>query len=169
MGLPGAGKSTVARALESQLGLRRVCRDAIRQAMFPRCDYTFLEKRAAFRSVLLAIEINCLLGVSTVVDGMTFSRREDYDQIVALAFAHGFGVLPLFIDCPLELARARVASDHAAGAHVAADRDAALVTRVALRFAPPPAAAVRIDARLPAVDVCRLAVAEVAARLGARA
>lgn len=169
MGLPGAGKSTVARALESRLGLRRVCRDAIRQAMFPHCDYTFLEKRAAFRSVLLAIEINCLLGASTVVDGMTFSRREDYDQIVALAFAHGFDVLPLLIDCPPDLARARVAKDRAAGAHVAADRDAALVTRVALRFAPPPAAAVRIDARLPVAEVCRLAVSEVAARLGARA
>lgn len=37
IGLPGAGKSTVARALEQQLGLRRVCRDAIRHALFPHC------------------------------------------------------------------------------------------------------------------------------------
>src|SRR6478736_4260144 len=70
IGLPGAGKSTVARTLERRLGLRRVCRDAIRQAMFPRCDYTFIEKRAAFRTVLLAVEINCLLGEPTVIDGM---------------------------------------------------------------------------------------------------
>ena len=85
IGLPGAGKSTVARTLERRLGLRRVCRDAIRQAMFPRCDYTFIEKRAAFRTVLLAIEINCLLGEPSVIDGMTFSRREDFDEVVALA------------------------------------------------------------------------------------
>ena len=74
IGLPGAGKSTIARALEQQLDLRRVCRDAIRHAMFPRCDYSFVEKRAAFRTVLLAVEINCLLGDSSVIDGMTFSR-----------------------------------------------------------------------------------------------
>jgi predicted kinase len=166
MGLPGAGKSLVAGALERQLGLRRVCRDAIRQAMFPQCDYTFLEKRAAFRGLMLALEINCLLGASSVIDGMTFSRRQDYDQVAALAAAHGADLLPLLIDCPPDLARARVAQDLAAGRHAAADRDPALVTAVALRFEAPPAAALRIDARLPAADVCRLAVAEVAARLG---
>src|SRR6185312_17112682 len=77
IGLPGAGKSVVARALEDQLGLRRVCRDAIRQAMFPKCSYSFAEKRAAFRSMLVALEVNCLLGESSVLDGMTFSRRRD--------------------------------------------------------------------------------------------
>src|SRR3954463_13078399 len=105
MGLPGAGKSTVARTLERRLGLRRVCRDAIRQAMFPRCEYSFVEKRAAFRTVLLAVEINCLLGEPTVIDGMTFSRRADFDELYARAERHGYDVLPLFIDCPIALAR----------------------------------------------------------------
>src|SRR5690349_10105105 len=72
IGLPGAGKSLVARALEDQLGLRRVCRDAIRHAMFPKCSYSFAEKRAAFRGMLLALEINCMLGASSVLDGVTF-------------------------------------------------------------------------------------------------
>src|SRR5689334_19957821 len=77
IGLPGAGKSVVARALEDQLGLRRVDRDTIRHAMFPKCSYSFAEKRAAFRSMLLALEINCMLGASSVIDGVTFSRRRD--------------------------------------------------------------------------------------------
>jgi predicted kinase len=171
IGLPGAGKSVVARAIEDQLGIRRVCRDAIRHAMFPRCDYSFVEKRAAFRTLLLAVEINCLLGESSVIDGMTFSRREDYDQVVALADAHGLDILPLLIDCPPAIARERIARDRVSGdllgsGHPAADREPELVDIVARRFDAPPAAAIRIDAMRPMAEVCRLAVAEVAARIG---
>lgn len=162
MGLPGAGKSTVARAIERELDMRRVCRDAIRAAMFPRCDHSYVEKRAAFRSVLLALEINCALDASSVVDGMTFSRRDDYERVAALAAEHGADILPLLIECTPALARERVAND---SAHPAGDRQPALVDEVAARFEAPPEYAVRIDARLPAADMCRLAVAAVAAHL----
>lgn len=165
MGLPGAGKSTVARMLERRLGLRRVCRDAIRQAMFPRCDYTFIEKRAAFRTVLLAVEINCLLGEPSVIDGMTFSRRGDFDEVASLADRHGFDVLPLLIDCPAALARERIARALAERRHPAEDREPELVDIVARRFDAPPAASIRIDGARPMEEVCRLALAEVAARL----
>jgi predicted kinase len=133
--------------------------------MFPRCDYTFIEKRAAFRTVLLAVEINCLLGEPSVIDGMTFSRREDFDEVAALADRHGFDVLPILIDCPPALARERIARDLADGRHPAEDREPELVDLVARRFDAPPAAAIRIDAARPMEEVCRLAVAEVAARL----
>jgi predicted kinase len=165
MGLPGAGKSTIARALEQELGLRRVCRDQIRAAMFPCCDHSFIEKRAAFRAVLLAIEINGLLGASSVVDGMTFSRREDFERIAELAARCDFIALPLLVECPPALARERIARDLAAAAHPAADRIPALVDAVLARYEPTPASALRVDGTLPVADMCRLAVAEVAMRL----
>ena len=70
MGLPGAGKSVVARMLEREFDLRLVSRDAIRAAMFPRCEHSFAEKQAALHGVVLAIEINGLLGASSVIDGV---------------------------------------------------------------------------------------------------
>ncbi|MEO5561596.1 MAG: AAA family ATPase [Dokdonella sp.] len=163
IGLPGAGKSTIARAIERELGMRRVCRDAIRAAMFPRCDHSYVEKRAAFRSVLLALEINCALDASSVVDGMTFSRRDDYERVAALAAEHGADILPLLIECTPALARERVANDSAE--HPAGNRQAGLVDEVASRFEAPPGHAVRIDASLPVADMCRLAVAAVVAHL----
>lgn len=165
IGLPGAGKSTVARALVAELGLRRVCRDDIRAAMFPQCDYSFIEKRAAYRGVLLAVEINSLLGVSSVIDGMTFSRREDYARLCALARQQRFEAMALVLDCTPALARRRVAEEGMRRAHPARDRSPELVDAVAGRFEDPPADAVRIDASLPAVAVCRQAIDAVRARL----
>jgi len=165
MGLPGAGKSTIAQALVDQLGLRRVCRDAIRHAMFPQCDYSFIEKRAAFRAVLLAVEINGLLGKASVIDGMTFSRREDRDRLVEVASQHGFELLWLLVACAPALARARIANDRLHAMHPALDRRPGLVDAVAGCFEEPPSGAVRIDASLPAADTCRLAVAQVARHL----
>jgi predicted kinase len=166
MGLPGAGKTTVAIAIERQLDMRRVCRDAIRAAMFPDCNFSFLEKRPAFRGVLLALEINGALGASSVIDGMTFSRRDDYDRVVALGSERNLDVVPLLLDCTPSLARARIAGDLAREGHLAGDRLPAIVDVVAARFESPPEDAIRIDANLPAIELCRRAVAILASRLG---
>ncbi|HEY6543566.1 MAG TPA: AAA family ATPase [Dokdonella sp.] len=157
MGLPGAGKSMVARMLEVEFGLRLVSRDAIRAAMFPRCDHSFAEKQAALHGVMLAVEINGLLGASSVIDGVTFSRSEDRRRVIELARRHAFGLCMLMLDCPVEVARERVRVDRDQRAHPAADRTCELVDAVAARFVPPPADALRIDASLPPEEVLRLA------------
>jgi len=168
MGVPGAGKSTLARALEGEFALRRVCRDAIRAAMFPACEFSYIEKRAAFRAVLLALEINCLLDASSVLDGMTFSRREDLDAVAALAEKHRFAMLPLLVECRPSVARQRIERDLARGEHLAGDRRPALVDAVVARFDVPPEGTLRIDGEAPEREMCTQAIAAVAGWRGAR-
>lgn len=165
MGLPGAGKSRVAQALAHAFGLRLVSRDAIRAAMFPRCGYSFAEKQAALHGVLLAVEINGLLGASSVIDGITFSRVEDRRRLGDLVHRHRFRLVQVMLDCPIEVARERVLRDLGGAAHPAADRNVDLVDAVAARFAAPPPEAIRIDASQPQDDVLRLAREAVAAAL----
>jgi predicted kinase len=161
MGLPGAGKSVVARAIEDQLGLRRVCRDQIRAAMFPRCNFSFIEKRAAYRSLLLALEINCMLRVGSVIDGMTFSRRDEFDRVAEVAARQRIVTIPLFVECPPALARERVARDLAVNGHVARDRTPDTVNEVLARRDPPPEGTLYVDATLPAAQMCRMAIAAI--------
>lgn len=163
IGLPGAGKSMVAAVLADQLGLRRLDRDAIRLALFPRCSYSVVEKRAAFRALLLGLEINGLLGESSVIDGCTFARRADLDRVEAVARRHAQRFAALFLDCPPDLACDRIRADMDARTHLARDRRPDLVAEVVARFEPPPVTAVRIDASRPADEVCRLALQAVVA------
>jgi predicted kinase len=170
IGLPGSGKSIAARALQDQLGLRRVCRDTIRHAMFPKCSYSFAEKRAAFRAMLLAVEINCLLGQSTVIDGVTFSRRRDLQRVDAAIRRYGFLPVPIYLDCPPDVARARIADDVTNNRHIARDRTPKIVSEVMMRFDTPPPNALVINSDIPAAQLCQLVVRAVSdVRTSARA
>jgi predicted kinase len=148
--------------LAQTFGLRRVCRDAVRAAMFPRCRYTPTEKRAAFRAVLLAAEVNLALGESTVLDGMTLTRERDRQKLADMAARLGAQLVLLWLDVPLALARSRVADD--AAEHPAGDREAALVDAVQERFEAPTGAA-WIDGSLSPAEVAAAAEAVVRERL----
>ncbi|MEP6483738.1 MAG: ATP-binding protein [Rudaea sp.] len=163
IGLPGSGKSIAARALQDQLGLRRVCRDTIRRAMFPKCSYSFAEKRAAFRAMVLAVEINCMLGESSVIDGVTFSRRRDLQRVDAAIRRYGFLPVPIYLECPPDVARARIADDVANNRHLARDRTPEIVADVMVRFDRPPANALVVNSDTSASDMCRAVVEAVAA------
>lgn len=163
IGLPGAGKSTIARALEAQFGLHRVCRDHIRSAMFPRCDHTPAEKRAAQKALYTALEVNCLLGRSSVIDGMTFSRRSDLEAVDKVIAPYSVQAMPIYLDVPPSLARERVASDQ--HVHLARDRTPALVDEVMARFETPPPGCTVLDAKLPVQELVQAAIGAVAQRL----
>ena len=166
IGLPGAGKSIVARALAAEFGLHRVCRDELRRAMFPQCSYSYAEKRAAFRAVLLAVEVNCALGRGSVIDGVTFSRRRDLERLDATLSPYQVTPLALFLDCPPETARQRVRHDLATGLHPAGDRSPELVDEIMARFDPPPPTCLRIDAGQAEAAMIASAIEIVRARGG---
>jgi len=167
VGLPGAGKTTLADALARAFGLRMVSRDVVRDALFPACRYTPTEQRAAFRAVLLAVEVNCALGVGSVIDGMTFSRAADLDRVDTLARRYDARAVPIWLDVPPHVARERIARDLTRGAHPAADRNPELVAQVARRFEAPPPSVAAIDASLPVDTVREQAFAIVRAALAA--
>jgi 2-C-methyl-D-erythritol 4-phosphate cytidylyltransferase len=144
MGLPGAGKSTLARALCRRLGYARVDRDALRLVLFPRPCYSAKEKAAVNAAVWRAAGERLRARRSVVLDGMSFASRADRRAARALARRAGARCVEVLVDCPVALAQRRVARG---GPHPAGDRDAALVAAVAARFAPAGPRALRVDAR----------------------
>jgi thymidylate kinase len=79
-----------------------------------------------------------------------------------------FTPIPSYLECPPDVARARIAADVESDRHLARDRTPDVVTEVLSRFDPPPPNALVIDARKPAAEVCRLAVDAVSALRGTK-
>lgn len=146
MGLPGSGKTTVAERLVRMRDLSVISRDAIRAAMFRPPSFTELEKQCAYRALLLAVAACLELGRSCIVEGMTFSRASEVEEVRRIAETAAAHFLPVFLDCPVDLAQARAAHDLAQQSRAPEDRDERLVARVAERFDAPPADALRLDA-----------------------
>ena len=135
VGLPGAGKSTLAEALARRLpGARVLDKDKVRHVLFDPCDYTSAERDVVFAAMLDAARYHLGRDRIVVFDGLTFSRRSQVAAAEAVAHDAGAFVAVLVCDVPLEVAIARV---EAADDHLAANRDAQVVRRVAAEMEEP--------------------------------
>jgi predicted kinase len=161
-GLPGAGKSTLAKALQARLRAEIVSRDAVRTSEFPNWDDR-AAKRAAFEVVRLEVSVLLRAGATVIVDGATLSTRAERRVLAQLASSLDAGFLVLWLDVPAELAATRIAAD----AHEAQkDRRPELAHEVDLRFEPPidEEGALRLDAREEPAALLASALAALAAR-----
>jgi predicted kinase len=156
IGLPGAGKSTLAAGLACARGWPVVDRDRIRAAMFVEARFSDEEKVAAGEAVWLAVETLLAAGQCCIVDGMTFASARTRERAREIAELNGARCVELWLDLAAAVAANRVVAQ---AAHVAGDRDAALVHAVAARFESPGAEAVRLDAAEPLGQVLAAALA----------
>lgn len=145
-GLPGCGKSTLARALSQDAGLAVIDRDAIRAGMFPPYVMGVQEKPAATAALWLAVRAMLESGQGLIIDGMTFARQADRATARGLAEAFGATWMPVEVRVSVREAVARI---RAQGVHPSKERTPRLVRQVAARFAPVDAETLVVDGRLP--------------------
>jgi predicted kinase len=153
MGLPGAGKTTLAQALAARISARVVSRDVIRLGLFEPCSFTHREKMAAFEAMLIAIAANCELGHFTIAEGMPFSRVGEFEALNDALSPLDARAAALFLKIDPRVAATRIAEQRAATIPMADDRDESLAQAVHDRFRPLPPGAHVIDATLSEAQI----------------
>ncbi len=144
-GLPGAGKSTLAARLSAVLAAVHLDRDRLRAELYGKGGYSMAAKAALNAHMAVRLAQHLEAGRHVILDGMTLAREQDRRAFADIARGAQARWLLAWLDCPPELARARVSADRH---HPAADRDVRLVDEVARRFEAP-RDGMRLDAALP--------------------
>ena len=133
-GLPGTGKSTLARALAARLDAPLLDKDAVRAALFrpSEVEHSRAQDEFVMECIHRAVEFLAAQGRvrAVVLDGRTYSRRS---QVVALReLAARLGAPLALLECTAApaVARARLAQDVARGTHPAANRTPELHERL---------------------------------------
>ena len=135
-GLPGTGKSTLARALAAGGHTWVLDKDRVRRELFgPWVAYETAQDDLVLRCLLRAAADLAGRGGNApalvVLDGRTFARPGSAAQARAWAAELALELAFVLCTCPPEVARARLEADRSALAHPAADRDAGLYDRLA--------------------------------------
>ena len=135
-GLPGTGKSTLARAVAARLGGAILDKDKVREALFPGhlTDYTREQDDLCVRAMLDAA------GYLTekkraewiFIDGRTFSNHVQIDEVIGAAERAGAHWRIVHVTCSDEVAEARLS--RADAENPAKNRDVALYRRVKAGF-----------------------------------
>jgi predicted kinase len=137
-GLPGTGKSALARAIALRFGWPVLDKDVVRARLFGAdVDFSREQDDHAMATLYDAARARLFAGApGVIVDGRTFTRREAVRALRAAAARAGARLLVVECRCAPAVARERLRRDAAAGRHPARNRDAALHDRLAARAEP---------------------------------
>lgn len=114
-GLPGSGKSTVAQGLSLRLPAVIISKDEIRTRLFrpEEIDYSPAQDAVCFAEMLRLTEavLTRTPGQWVILDGRTFSRSRDVEQVKALADRLRQPLYVIRCYCSDEEARRRIEGD----------------------------------------------------------
>lgn len=137
-GLPGTGKSTLARELAARTAGRVLSKDEIRHAIFLPSEIEYSTRQDDYCLQVMLETAGYLLardrGRMIVLDGRPFSRRYQIENVISAAASLRQRWRILECVCSDETARRRLAADVEGGAHVAGNRDYQLYLEVKSRF-----------------------------------
>ena len=135
-GLPGTGKSMLARAVAQRVAGVVLDKDAVRAALFAESLIAYSTTQDDFViQVILTIAEYLLRSdpqQTVFIDGRPFSRRYQVDAVVSYAEQIGTPWRIVECVCSEDLALQRIREDD--GQHVAKNRDAALYHAVKAKF-----------------------------------
>lgn len=106
-GLPGVGKTTVARTIADRLGARIVRTDVVRKDLFPEPDYTDAEERAVYTELLQRGGAALEAGQPAVLDA-TFHNARYRDHASELAAEHDAEITFVHVICDEETVEERI-------------------------------------------------------------
>jgi predicted kinase len=137
-GLPGTGKTTLARELASRTSGRVISKDEVRHAMFSAEEIEYSSRQDDFCLQVMLLTAGYLLQRDPqrmiFLDGRTFSQRYQIDNAVNFAESLGQKWRILECVCSEEAVRERLEEQTALGEHPAANRDFQLYLQMRSRF-----------------------------------
>jgi|SRR5271165_3185775 len=137
-GLPGTGKTTLARELASRIAGRVLSKDEIRHLLFSTDEIEYSSRQDDFCLHVMLETAGQVLQQNpdriVFLDGRPFSRRYQIDDVVNAAAALHQSWRILECACPEEIARRRIEEQSTSGAHPAGNRDFKLYLEVKSRF-----------------------------------
>jgi predicted kinase len=137
-GLPGTGKTTLARALAERLSGIVLNKDEIRNALFPSAEIEYSTEQDDFCMEVMLQTAAYILGKNpgrqVFLDGRPFAKRYQIERVIAAATKLGQTFRIMECVCSEATARERLEADRNAGSHPAADRNISLYRRIKESF-----------------------------------
>jgi len=111
VGVPGAGKTTVAKLIHDTTGAVHLWADQARQAMFDKVSHSKAESDELYAYLNQQTDELLAAGQSVVFD-TNFNYRKDRHYVAQIAARHDADSLIIWMQTPVAVARERALHDH---------------------------------------------------------